>query len=122
MKHGNCPVCGYAEMPYPPKPYKICPCCGTEFGVDDSYSSHDELRKAWIHSVMPWFSDIRRPPKGWSPALQLIKAGHGADLYEVTAEKTEDTWDSATLGMPLAEVLLTAIRLGIPALNSESKV
>jgi len=32
----RCPVCFFDELPYPPRDYHICPCCGTEFGNDDA--------------------------------------------------------------------------------------
>jgi hypothetical protein len=68
-----CPVCFFAEMPYPPRDYDICPCCGTEFGNDDAEFSYDELRSAWISNGAPWF--FEHPPAGWSPWLQLIGGG-----------------------------------------------
>lgn len=91
--HPNCPVCGFADMPYPPVPYKVCPCCATEFGVDDRKTTHQSLRQAWVKAGMPWFSDIRFPAKDWSAARQLIDAGFGADLVTpigaMTTNKTE---------------------------------
>ena len=80
MNYTNCPVCGYAEMPYAPVPYNICPCCSTEFGVDDREANHQVLRQAWIKAGMPWFDDITSSPQGWSASLQLINAGYGSDL------------------------------------------
>lgn len=87
MRNERCPVCGYNEMPYAPVPENICPCCGTEFGFDDYYHTRDQLRQMWIRANFPWFDDIIRPPKNWSPALQLIKAGLGADLISASGEK-----------------------------------
>ncbi len=72
MRHLNCPICGFAEMPYPPVPYNVCPCCGTEFGVADYYHPQQELRHEWITSGMHWFSDIRKPPVNWNPSEQLM--------------------------------------------------
>lgn len=80
MQHPSCPVCGFAEMPYPPVPFNVCPCCGTEYGVDDHKRTYHELRLEWIAAGKPWFSDVRFPRKGWSASLQLITAGYGADL------------------------------------------
>jgi hypothetical protein len=80
VQYDNCPVCGFADMPYAPVPYNVCPCCGTEFGVADYYSNPAELRRNWIAAGKPWFSDLRKPRKGWSASLQLINAGYGADL------------------------------------------
>jgi transcriptional regulator with XRE-family HTH domain len=67
-------------MPYPAVPENICPCCGTEFGVDDDYHSPEELRSTWIENDFPFFSDLTQPPKNWSPYRQLIIADHGSDL------------------------------------------
>lgn len=75
-------------MPYPAVPYKICPCCGTEFGVDDRLRSLFELREAWIGEGMPWFDDVTSPPIGWNPALQLLGGKHAAELIKQVAEST----------------------------------
>ena len=75
-----CPVCGYDQLSRPPKNYHICPCCGTEFGHDDLEVSHTTLRSEWISRGMGWFSRKSLPPVGWSPVLQLLKAGNGYDL------------------------------------------
>ncbi len=69
----RCPVCLYAELPFPPRDYHICPCCGTEFGNDDAESSHKELRDAWIGHGAPWFFGL--PPLGWNPTQQMLNAG-----------------------------------------------
>lgn len=44
MNFYTCPVCAYERMPYPPKNYNICPCCGVEFGYEDFVATHRELR------------------------------------------------------------------------------
>jgi hypothetical protein len=75
-------------MPYPAVPYNICPCCGTEFGVDDQKTTHHDLRLAWIRLGMPWFDDITSPPPKWSAAAQLIDAGYGKDLIAPIASAT----------------------------------
>jgi hypothetical protein len=75
-----CPVCAFKAMPYAPVPYNICPCCGTEFGVDDRLQSTQQTRQTWIKNGMPWFDDITSPPFNWSASIQLISAGYGADL------------------------------------------
>jgi hypothetical protein len=42
----SCHVCGYSMLDEPPydkygcATYTICPCCGTEFGYDDSLTEH----------------------------------------------------------------------------------
>jgi hypothetical protein len=68
----KCPVCFFPEMDSPPSDYEICPCCGTEFGLDDQEKSHDELRQDWIViNHCRWFSNYTAPPDGWDPAHQL---------------------------------------------------
>ena len=73
MNH-KCPVCMFRNMPYPPNDYHICPCCGTEFGNDDAYVSHKELRAQWINSGAKWF--FENPPENWNPWIQLLEGGH----------------------------------------------
>ena len=70
-KKYRCPVCMFAEIPYPPKDYHICPCCGTEFGNDDAEFSHEQLRGMWVAGGAHWF--FGRAPEGWNPWLQLLK-------------------------------------------------
>jgi hypothetical protein len=65
-----CPVCGY-EMEYPPGDYKICPSCGTEFGVNDVNSSTAELREAWLKTGPAWWSPVDALPERWNPKEQL---------------------------------------------------
>jgi hypothetical protein len=72
-----CPVCGYdgmAEPAYDEKgcaSFEICPCCGTEFGYDDSLTKHKELRRKWVAGGSKWWSKSQRPPPGWNPEGQL---------------------------------------------------
>ncbi len=68
-----CLVCGYDQLRDPPEDYTICPCCGTEFEFDDSFSSHFELRNAWINSGARWWSRLDLPPENWDPYLQVNK-------------------------------------------------
>lgn len=70
----RCPVCLFAELPYPPADYHICPCCGTEFGNDDDHFTHHQLREMWVAGGAHWFFGLS--PDGWNPWLQLIKGGH----------------------------------------------
>jgi hypothetical protein len=70
-----CPVCFFDQMPYPPRHYNICPCCGTEFDNDDLDHSFAELRYDWIASGARWF--FGEPPYGWSAAAQLAKVAFG---------------------------------------------
>ena len=69
----RCPVCMYPNLPYLAADYHICPCCGTEFGNDDAYQSHNALREAWLHQGAPWF--FGNPPTGWNATQQLLDGG-----------------------------------------------
>jgi len=76
MKY-QCKVCAYAEMPYAPADYNICPCCGTEYCVDDSVSSYLELRNNWLRNGGFWFGrrvPFLEPPH-WNAWDQLDIAG-----------------------------------------------
>ncbi len=72
-----CPVCGYTKLDEPAYDEKgcasfmICPCCGTEFGYDDSTTRHGELRKRWVDAGMKWWSTSLHPPADWNPETQL---------------------------------------------------
>jgi hypothetical protein len=77
----QCPVCLYSRLPYPPRDYHICPCCGTEFGNDDVDFSHDQLREMWVAGGANWF--FGRPPDYWNPWVQLLEAGHFAMVPQV---------------------------------------
>jgi len=74
----RCPVCLYAELPYSPSDYHICPCCGTEFGNDDAILTHDDLRHEWINGGVTWF--FGNPPVGWNPWVQLEEAGYAYEI------------------------------------------
>ena len=76
----SCPVCAYRQLPEPPNNFSICPCCGTEFGLDDAKRSHAQLRTEWVASGAQWFSKARRSQPGWNPWLQLIEGGMILDL------------------------------------------
>lgn len=88
----RCLVCGYDEMPHPPRDYNICPCCGVEFGLDDAFESHRELRDAWLQEGAPWFSSehpfVR--PVNWDAWDQLELAGLQYDVRRpMSAVKTD---------------------------------
>jgi hypothetical protein len=68
----TCPVCFFDKLSEPPENYSICVCCGTEFGNDDEFLSHAELRQQWISKGSRWF--FRQPPAGWNPVQQLTAA------------------------------------------------
>lgn len=73
----KCPVCFYDGLLYPPVNHSICPCCGTEFGLDDYDFTVPELRLRWILSGALWFSRDQTPPANWNPSLQLLSAQYG---------------------------------------------
>lgn len=88
MKY-TCPVCAFGELPEPPANYSICPCCGTEFGLDDFSVGHDVLRERWIASGAHWFAtDEWPPPTGWNAFSQLARGGM---LTRLTGTDTEST-------------------------------
>jgi hypothetical protein len=74
MPENSCPVCGY-QMEAPPKNYRICPSCGTEFGVNDVNASVAELRDAWIGTGPKWWSTTDASPPDWNGLEQMEKAG-----------------------------------------------
>ena len=74
MKTENtCPVCGY-DMKAPPKNYRICSSCGTEFGVSDVNTSIAELRESWMKTGPKWW-DADSRPANWDPITQMEDAG-----------------------------------------------
>lgn len=74
----KCPVCAFGRLPFPPRNYHICPCCGTEFGNDDVGRSYSELRHDWITSGALWF--FGPSPLGWNPWMQLLNGGYWIDV------------------------------------------
>jgi hypothetical protein len=79
-------------MPYPPSGYNICPCCGVEYGVDDAFDSHEELRDMWLQAGAPWFSSeypyLRLP--NWDAWNQLDLAGYRYNVARpVSSSKTD---------------------------------
>ena len=71
LTHWWCPVCDY-RLSFAPEDYRICPCCGTEFGNDDRYATHEELRVEWIARGTPWFSSATPKPAAWSYMKQQL--------------------------------------------------
>lgn len=75
-----CPVCGYPRLDeaaydrFGCASYDICPCCGTEFGYDDSTVAHAYLRKKWVSGGMLWWSKHQLKPNDWDPVKQLKEA------------------------------------------------
>jgi len=72
-----CLVCGYDSLDEPPydefgcSSFEICPCCGTEFGYDDSSVKHAELRGKWINTGKKWWSNNVSKPEDWDAEKQL---------------------------------------------------
>jgi hypothetical protein len=72
-----CPVCLYPDLDEAPydsfgcASFTICPCCGTEFGYDDSSITHLELHRKWVAGGMKWWSIYRNPPSEWNAEQQL---------------------------------------------------
>lgn len=72
-----CKVCGYNYGDYVwgedglSPSHEICPCCGTEFGYEDSNeSSILAQRERWLNSGAKW-SNPEEKPKKWSFEEQL---------------------------------------------------
>ena len=66
-----CPVCGYELGTI--GLYDICPCCGTEFRLNDASASIENLRAAWICKGCYWWSASVAVPVMWNPYEQLRK-------------------------------------------------
>ena len=79
----TCPVCGYAHLHRPAwnesPSFEICPCCGVQFGYDDSMIPHAVLRQFWLSRGASWCSNFTKPPVDWSPFTQLQAAALHAD-------------------------------------------
>jgi hypothetical protein len=74
INRNQCPVCGY-EMEAPPKDYRICPSCGTEFGLHDVNATIADLRDGWLGTGPKWWSKTDQQPINWDPLAQMEKAG-----------------------------------------------
>jgi hypothetical protein len=71
----TCPVCGFQNLPVPPRDFEICPSCGTEFEYHDALRSHAELRAEWVRQGARWQSRVIMEPVNWNPMNQLVSAG-----------------------------------------------
>jgi hypothetical protein len=71
----TCPVCGYQNLPFPPRDYEICPSCGTEFEYHDALRTYAELREQWVREGAHWHSRVVAEPAEWNPWNQLVNAG-----------------------------------------------
>jgi hypothetical protein len=80
----RCPICMFPRLPYPPRDYHICPCCGTEFGNDDVDFSYQQLREMWVAGGANWF--FGRAPEHWNPWVQLLRAGLTAYVPQFVAD------------------------------------
>ena len=103
----RCPVCGYDRMLRPPAAGYICPCCGVEFELDDDEISHDDLRRRWIARGKCWFSNATPPPAGWNATLQLVRAGFGANVYELVGGYAQ-TKNVTTIGSQVVVMVAAA--------------
>lgn len=81
----RCPVCGWDGLDAPAwvensAADEICPCCGTQWGLDDAGPGgvegrarrHAELRERWRASGAAWWSGSRPAPEGWDAGAQLV--------------------------------------------------
>lgn len=80
----DCPVCGY-HLGFRPwightASFKSCPCCGIEFGYDDTSKGrfqgtrgqiYAQWRADWILWGTPWHDLDSAPPNDWNPIAQL---------------------------------------------------
>jgi hypothetical protein len=98
-----CPVCEYVGLVAKPEDGPVCSACGTEFEVDDRYSSHEALRDAWLDSGAMWYSMREPEPKGWDRHRQrLLMERYG--LRRSESDRYSDpvfTYDQYT---PMSEV------------------
>jgi hypothetical protein len=78
-------VCAYRGFEAPPKDFDICPCCGTEFGVDDFGITEEDtvmaqrrLRSEWFRNGASWFDPGTPQPAAWDPYEQLLASPFSA--------------------------------------------
>jgi hypothetical protein len=103
-------------MPDPPQDYHICPCCGTEFGSDDSDCTYDQLRDGWIRAGAPWF--FRSPPLGWSPQAQLLRPFFEVSTLVATQNAMTAGAGANDLGQFGSESVLNSVIAGIASQQS----
>jgi hypothetical protein len=94
----TCPVCYFENMPDPPADFNICPCCGTEFGIDDESLSFTELRGQWVADGSRWF--YGSSPEGWRPWRQLqgVVVLGGEQNYPVSLATSTDQKSMTYIG------------------------
>src|SRR5436190_6136106 len=88
----ECLVCGYANMDHQPRDHAICPCCGTQFALDDVERTLEQLREEWILKGTPWFDDATPIPPHWDGMKQLADA----ELLPATAKVSSVATSTAT--------------------------
>ena len=72
-----CRICGF-DLEYPIwgekgdcPTHDICPCCGVEFGYEDSqYNAILKFRKEWMDKGAQWFR-TKMKPKDWDIQKQF---------------------------------------------------
>jgi hypothetical protein len=77
LSNTHCRVCGYA-LDFAPwgeddssPTWEICPCCGTEFGYEDStIIGTKQARQQWIENGATWFDNTEKP-SNWDLGAQL---------------------------------------------------
>jgi len=78
MSKNICFVCGFDGLEEPAyneikePSYEVCPCCGFEFGVDETGDPdrYGSFRSKWISAGAEWFLPDKKP-KDWSLEKQL---------------------------------------------------
>jgi hypothetical protein len=69
MAKFHCRVCGFeqpGDMWTPASSHTICPCCSTEFGLQDrNLESVHYRRMQWLTYGAEWFKEEKRP-SNWS--------------------------------------------------------
>ncbi|BAE85638.1 hypothetical protein [Desulfitobacterium hafniense] len=81
MKNYTCHVCGYPDLDEAPwgddeksPSYNICPCCGVEFGYEDSQDiALIAYRNNWIKKGAKWFTPSLKPDN-WNLEEQLRRS------------------------------------------------
>ena len=78
----NCNVCNFKQKQPPwgrngeSPTYSICPCCGVEFGYEDSSEQGlESYRINWIKMGCVWFDESEKPDN-WSLGKQWKLSGH----------------------------------------------
>ncbi len=104
MNRYFCPVCAYPALEVPPQEFSICPCCGTEFDVDDFAFSpkgvdliRRELRWRWLANGAPWFDSGTPQPPGWDGYKQVLDSPFLVERVVSTSAATRQSINTALL-------------------------